>query len=686
MCRWILLGILVSTSTSYAQDINLDNLTLEDLINMKTSVASKTETTTREAAGSVTVITKEEIKQLGARDLIDVLMMVPGLNFAHDVMGMVSLSVRGSWASEGKFSLMVDGQEMNDILYSGVQFGNHFPVDHIKRIEIIRGPGSAIYGGYAELAVINITTDSGADIGGARTTVTYGQMREDYGRRNLSVQLGKKFETWDFSLAGLIGQGRRGDGSFTGYESNSGIYTDETYNYSEGHANDLNPGWLNFGAKSDNWDIRMIYDNYSTTSRAYYGLGNGQPNGIKTSFRSLIGSVQYHWNIGERWKITPYLHVRRQEPWNTTSTQILQTTEATTFDVTSQRSKIGTSATYSWSTDTHILIGAEVYKDQAHIKNQTGISSTTGLPEETPFNLTGNNDVSFTGMAAYSQLEAKFDSILVTLGGRHENLSAPLGRSISKTVPRLAITKTAEKWHVKALASQAFRMPSVFNFDVDYNANGSSVIKPETTTTYEIETGYSLSKKSYLTLNLFSTEIRDVIIYEINSMGGDAYTNYPKVQTQGLEAEYRYKSKTGFTTFNYSFYQKGENSVGTYDVPGRKELLGIPQHKVTFLKSMPTGIPRLQMNPSLIYMRSMSSYEYDAISDSEVLRQMPAILLANLYFVYDSFLFKNMNLGCGVFNIFDEEHRYIQPYNGEWGNSPAPSREYVVRLSYSAYF
>ena len=136
MCRWILLGVMLIATSSFAQDVNIDNLSLEDLINMKTSVASKTLTTTREAAGSVTVITKDEIKQLGARDLIDVLMMVPGFNFASDVDGVVGLAVRGSWASEGKFSLIIDGQEMNDILYSGVPFGNHFPIDQIGRAHV----------------------------------------------------------------------------------------------------------------------------------------------------------------------------------------------------------------------------------------------------------------------------------------------------------------------------------------------------------------------------------------------------------------------------------------------------------------------------------------------------------------------------------------------------------------------
>jgi outer membrane receptor for ferrienterochelin and colicin len=55
-----------------------------------------------------------------------------------------------------------DGQEYNEILYQSVPYGNKFPLEQIARIEIIRGPGSAVYGGTAEFGVINIITKGAA--------------------------------------------------------------------------------------------------------------------------------------------------------------------------------------------------------------------------------------------------------------------------------------------------------------------------------------------------------------------------------------------------------------------------------------------------------------------------------------------------------------------------------------------
>jgi outer membrane receptor for ferrienterochelin and colicin len=668
---------LLPLSVFAADDFDINNLSLEDLLNMKTSVASKSQKSTRESAGIVTVITKEEIKNMGARDLIDVLQMVPGIQFAHDLQGQVGLAMRGNWANEGKFSLMVDGQEMNEILYSSVQFGNHYPVDHIKQIEIIRGPGSAIYGGYAALAVIHVITEKGADINGIKTTVTYGQMREDYGRRNLSVQVGQKLEEWDFSLSGLIGQGRRGDGSYTGYVTNGGTpppnYLSETYDYSKGKANDLNPGWLNFGANNGKWDLRLIYDNYRTTSRALYNYGGGLQEGLQTSFDSIYGSVKYDFKVSDRWTLSPYLNVRRQTPWRLTDAEAVTVAGNSVFDITSQRTRVGFSTQYFLTEQTTLLLGAEIYKDEAQINNYS-----LDLITQQTFAMTGNDKIDFDGLAAFAQLELDLDWFEITFGGRMEQLKTPTGRKVSKTVPRFAITKSAEKWHLKALASQAYRTPSIFNFDL------SPQINPETTTTYEIEGGFSLSKNSYFTANVFSTEIKDAIIYETIA-ATDLYTNYPQVQTTGLEMEYKRKSKWGFTNLNYSFYQRGTNSIATYAVPG-KGFLGLPQHKITYLNSFKTGVGKLLFSPSIIYMSSKYSYELDVTNDAEVLVELPPVTLINLYVSYPNLWVPGLEIGAGVFNLLDEENRFVQPYNGEVGNTPAPSREFVARLIYSMAF
>lgn len=90
--------------------------------------------------------------------------------------------------------------------------------------------------------------------------------------------------------------------------------------------------------------------------------------------------------------------------------------------------------------------------------------------------------------------------------------------------------------------------------------------------------------------------------------------------------------------------------------------------------------------PSIVYMSSKYSYELDVSNDAKVLRELPAVTLINLYVSYPDLFLKGLELGAGVFNLFDEENRFVQPYDGDIGNIPAPSREFVARLSYSLNF
>lgn len=680
MQPFLILFFLLAGTLAQAQNVDdLGEMSLEDLLNVKTSVASKSEKTTRQSPGIITVISKDEIKKMGARDLIDILQTVPGFTFAHDTQGVVGLAVRGSWANEGKYSLMVDGQEMNEILYSSVQFGNHYPVDHINRIEIIRGPGSAIYGGYAELAVIHVITDKGSDINGARATYTYGQMRENYGRKNLSLQFGQKFGDWDVSIAGLMGQGHRSNETYTGYTSNATPppnYNYETYSYADGKANDLNPNWINVGVNNGKLDFRFIYDDFKTTTRAQYGY-SGLPQGLPTDFTSLYASLKYDWKVNDSVTLTPYINYRKQNPWKQMDPMTL-TAGAGRFDVAANRSKGGLSADFKLNDILSLLVGIEAYQDAAKANTW---EDPTGTPKV--FGMTGNNDIKFDGLAAYAQQTVSVDDVDVTVGARWEQLKTPIGNTVSNLVPRLAVTKAAKNWHIKGLVSQAYRIPSILNFDIGYSAGLS--IKPETTTTYELETGFAVNNNSYLTFNVFSTNITNPIVYEFTTV--DQYSNFPLVSTIGAETDYRIKGSWGFLNFNYSYYQKDKNEVTVYNVPDSKQLLGIPQNKVSVLASWKTGLGNFHINPSVVYLSSKAAYEYNVVSDSQVLTSLPSVVLSNLYLNYPDLFINGFELGVGAFNMFDTQNRYVQPYAG--GNSnhfPAPGREYIGRVNYTVNF
>ena len=79
----LLPGYLLPQEDVKNKEKDLSEMSLEELVNLEISVASKTSLTMRKAPGIVTLLTKEDITRSGARDLIDVLRLVPGIDFGH---------------------------------------------------------------------------------------------------------------------------------------------------------------------------------------------------------------------------------------------------------------------------------------------------------------------------------------------------------------------------------------------------------------------------------------------------------------------------------------------------------------------------------------------------------------------------------------------------------------------------
>ena len=194
----------------HAEDFSpLSNLSLEELMDIPIEIGTKIPTSIKELPGIITFVTQEQIRSSGARDLVDVLLQVPGFSLGTDVQGAVSLGFRGMWAHEGKVLLLWNGHELNEAFFGTLQLGRRYPLDHIKQIEIIRGPGSVIYGGFGELAVINVVTLKGEDLDGVEVTANYGEMGNTLGGRNLSFSYGKKWEDFSVSLQTFLSEGQR---------------------------------------------------------------------------------------------------------------------------------------------------------------------------------------------------------------------------------------------------------------------------------------------------------------------------------------------------------------------------------------------------------------------------------------------------------------------------------------------
>ena len=118
-------------------------------------LASSYEQDVARAPSMVSVVARDRIEGMGARYLVDVLKSIPGLETSLHISGFDLVSVRGL-QKDARVLLLVDGQPLNNP-YDGRNYWN-IPASHIERVEVIRGPGSALYGAGAFSAVVDVKT------------------------------------------------------------------------------------------------------------------------------------------------------------------------------------------------------------------------------------------------------------------------------------------------------------------------------------------------------------------------------------------------------------------------------------------------------------------------------------------------------------------------------------------------
>jgi iron complex outermembrane receptor protein len=131
----------------------LERLSIEELMNVHVHSASLTPEPVETAPSVVSVITAEQIRTLGLRTLADAVQLMPGVTVLPTQSGGMKLVVRGR-SNVNDVLVTLDGERLNDF-YDG-SFLPEFPLENVERIELIRGPGSALYGTNAFAGVISI--------------------------------------------------------------------------------------------------------------------------------------------------------------------------------------------------------------------------------------------------------------------------------------------------------------------------------------------------------------------------------------------------------------------------------------------------------------------------------------------------------------------------------------------------
>lgn len=670
-------------TTPSAEDPEAEFFSLTDQLNAPTAVASLAQSSVREAPGVLTIINHDEIMAMGARDLLDVLWQVPGFVPALDGNGNISLGVRNNWGQEGKILLLVDGQELNDTGGGNIYPANHFPLTSIKTIEIIRGPGSVIYGGHALLAVIRITTIAGdGTFDGASASATYGQTASDLGTARTEVAVGKTI-TPGINVSALASLGYVNQSSFTMFDLQGNAY-------SMPYQNAVMPKYFNVNGTIHGLSLKLIYDNQTALMRDGFGPNLVSPQAVQ--FNSYIADASYVWKLSDKVRLTPRLNWRRHQYWLNRSddpvTYWANTTDRVWGRLLLQADLLPT---------LNLMVGLEGHQDLAYQEDPSRSVSILGTD--------GTGHASYTNFGFFTEAQWQNFIVNVNAGVRLEYHSV-YGLV---AVPRLSLTrKFGDIFHFKLLGSRAYRSPDVQQVSAVDPVSGIPP-RPEFATVLEAEVGVQPNEHFYLGVNAFDITLQNPLIFTFTEDFKLAYVNREQTGSLGAEAVIKvsFAPVSGELTYSYansaanpfhfntaftSAAPTQKNLIGDYSTPDPTLSLGFPGHKVTgriVVRPAPyhAQLKNFTITPSFVFMSRRYAYTTGSEdADGNFVAQQTLLeptFLLNCWLQYKDLLVNGLDVSMGFFNLLNQRYVYPQPYAGGHAPLPGQSREFVVRVNYT---
>jgi iron complex outermembrane receptor protein len=487
--------------------------------------AAKHEQTIQQAPASVSVVTSDDIDLFGYRNLADVLrnqrsfyITTDGLN---NFAGVRGFSRSGEW--NARLLVLVDGRPTNEMIYGQTHLDTEFvvPMETIKQVEVIRGPGSALYGTNAVFGVINVVTKGGADVNGAEIKLTGGT--QTTGQAN--VLFGKKFDgDWDV-LADFNAYSSEGDRSihFDGVN-------DSTHNFGNIDGHDYEGAYEGyFKIKKGEFTAEGDFENRERDNRDATYLTSFFDPGVMYEQRDNV-TMKFDHDLGEG----KSLHAMAYNGFYRYDQTLPLATDPTglptfIYTTTSHNDWLGEDVHYDdqMTKNFHVLVGAD--GTESLQLEQRDYTSNAGQVLDVP--------ASYNSYALFTEGEWDItDWASLTAGVRMDQVQR-LGTSIS---PRFAAVLSPTKQDtVKALYGRAFREPNLY--ELLYSDPGSNTpnpqLKAEVVDTYELVYERQFKDGWRTSLDGFLWQMSNTMEGFVLGDGSAQTQNNGNTTAKGIEAE-----------------------------------------------------------------------------------------------------------------------------------------------------
>lgn len=510
----------------------------ETLWDIEVTTASKQEEKISDAPGIITVVSKQEIDGYGAVTLGDVINRISSMYFMHGGIFIWNLgSIRGQYTSDfdNHVLILINGRPVRDGMSGGFNsiVYNGFPLDIVDHIEVVRGPGSVLYGTNAFSGVINIITSKPKDGEsqynaniqyGSLNTFTQAVSGNVYLKEDMDVNFalqnymddGPEFEFEDSPYPAYGIPSQTGKGRFT--KQNKSIMLNVNYKdfHFNGFYNDANPYTL---ALPFNWQ-----------------LGNKKAGEEITKYYRFFGDLGYTHAFNDKYSVDAnltynYFRANGHVDGETDPDALKGLSKVTLLEAAFKATPIE---------NLNVIVG--------------------GLIDYNNFGGDQMKDNSINKINAYLQADYRVLNWLKLIAGAQLNKPEHVDTHIS---PRLgAVANITENWGAKVLYSTAFRDAYPIESYVNHPSyEGNIYLKPELISTIDLQVFYQ-TENIQTSLTYYKSHMNDLIRTIPFDSTSFQFQNIGVFDFQGIEFEGNFKLSESFSINSSFIYQENEDDNG----------------------------------------------------------------------------------------------------------------------------
>jgi outer membrane receptor protein involved in Fe transport len=599
--------------------------------------ASKLEERVDKTIATTTVITRDDMRRMGARNLLDALRLTPGLGVTQTTLGIREIEVRGvkTLFSE-KVLFLLNGHPLDHNLQNAgsTWVYDDLPVDTIQRIEVVRGPGSALYGANAFLAVINVITQSAKDLNGVETSAGWGSFDTQQYRASWGKQFDNNAEAavhFNFTDTNGIGAPVPEDRlTLQGLKS-------------------LAPGLSQLTERRYDLEWNLGYQGFILDGR-YINKRMGAFVGVDyvLSDRSDQDYENYFLRLSRSWSVRDDLTINTSIYRDFFSfDNLLQPDPSKFVRVAATNTRAGgqLESVYRGAANNTLIAGFSYMEEEQYGVTQETGPSPKQLTTSKPFS--GNASRSRWGVYAQDVWDV-FETLRLTLGARYDEYS-DFGGTFN---PRLGFNwEFIKDYSLKFSYGTGYRAPVFGELLVKNNPllAGNPDLAPEEVDTFEA--GLIAHPVPGLTTQavFYHSRIGKIIglIPVLGSTSAYRYDNGGSIVSEGVELEGRYDFGEDFqgsyVVANYVYQNPTQNG---------QRVSNVPHNRANFMlnwafDSYWSGLAHVLVKSSTARAAG------DARSD------VPGYAVLNLSLLSRNLLWKGVDVGFTMYNVLDK--KYFDP-------------------------